>query len=195
MEDTREFNGYKITITQDADYFDGPLDWTTPEERGAAYCLKMRRYDLPWELDAEYDEDGNDKNDLDRYSSWTEFAEARAPENMQHYKFVRWYEHSGVAVSLIDTEGPQGWDAGIAGVIFGESEDAIEGTFLDWKCYIEGDIWSVTVEDINGNFVDSLSGIYGYDYAEREGEAIAIYDANTNKRATHKPQNARELHR
>ena len=177
------YRGYTLKIDYDeAD--DNPVNWTSPEDRGATYALKHNRYDLPFELDA----------DLDDFESWTDFAEHNAPEGQPVYKFVRWYEHSGIAVSLRDDESGHDWDAGIAGVIFGESTEAIESTFSEFKHYIEGDIYSVTVEDPDGEFVDSLGCIYGYEATELEGQYIVDY-ALSQPRAGHKPRNASELHK
>ena len=182
MEDIK-YRGYTIRIEQD-DADDNPVNWTTPEDRGATYALKHNRYDLPFEVEA----------DLDDYNNWTEFAEAEAPEGQPVYKFVRWYEHSGIAVSLRDDESGRDWDAGIVGVIFGTDTDAIEATFSEFQHYVEGTIYSVTVEDPDGEFVDSLGCIYGYDETELEGQYIVDY-ALSQPRAGHKPVNASKLHK
>lgn len=192
MESTL-YNGYKITIEQDmAD--DNPVEWTSPEDRRATFALKHERYDLPFELDQKYDDNGDDIVDLDLYKSWTEFAEACAPEDQKCYKFVRWYEHSGISVSLRDDESGRDWDAGIAGVIFGTDTDAIESAFTEWQFYVQGEIYSVMVEDPEGEMVDSLGCIYGYDQAEAEGEAIVNY-ALSQPRSGHKPKSASSYHK
>lgn len=192
--DTEIYRDYTITMSQDVDFTESPLEWSTPTERGATYALKHNRYELPFELDPVYDDNGDDIVDLDLYSSWTEFAEACAPEDQKCYKFVRWYEHSGISVSLRDDESGRDWDAGIVGVIFGTDDNAIQSTFSDFKHYTEGDIYSVTVEDPEGEFVDSLGCIYGYDATELEGQYIVDY-ALSQPRAGHKPVNASKLHK
>lgn len=193
MEDVILYNGFKISIEQDQYADESPLDWTTPEERGATFALQISRYDLPFELDSKYDDNGDNIVDMDLYNSWDEFAKACAPADQQCYKFVRWYEHSGISVSLRDAEDGHDWDAGIAGVIFGTDDDAIKGSFADWKMYIEGDVYSVTVTDPAGEFVDSLGGIYGYEYAEAAGREM-IDEILTQPRAGHKPVNASAMH-
>ena len=181
---TVEYRGYTLRINYDeAD--DNPINWTTPDDRGATYALYHKRYDLPFEID--------NAGDLDEYESWTEFAQSNALSNQPIYKFVRWFEHSGISVSLRDDEDGHGWDAGIAGVIFGESEDAIESTFWEFKHYTEGDIYSVTVEDQHGEFVDSLGCIFGTNQAQAEGMAIVDY-ALSLPRAGHHPIKASALH-
>lgn len=140
---------------------DDPTTWTTPDERKVTFALHHKRYDLPFELDNKYDDEGNNIVDLDLYDSWTEFADACAPSDQQNYRFVRWYEHSGVAVSLRDDESGRDWDAGIAGVIFGETTADINREFETWKQYIEGNVYWVAIETADGRPVDSLAGLYG----------------------------------
>lgn len=167
--DTIEYKGYKIAINYDEDTED-PTTWTTPEERGATFALHHNRYTLPFELENKYDDEGNNLVDLDLYNSWEEFAKACAPEDQQNYRFVRWYEHSGIAVSLRDDESGHDWDAGIAGVIFGETTDTINAVFEDWRSYIQGEVYYFCIYDQDGELVDSLSGIYGLEYAEQEAK-------------------------
>lgn len=159
--DTTEYKGYTITIEQDEwAGNDSPLEWTTPEERGATFVLYHRQYNLPNELDVDFDE----------YDGWDELAKANVPDGQPVYRFVRWYEHSGIVVSLSDTSDVGGWDSGCAGVVYGETEEAIEGVFSTWKQYAEGDIWQYLIEDEHGDTIDSLCGLYGYDYAVEQAK-------------------------
>lgn len=152
---TEHYNGYTISLAYDQDA-SNPLTWTTPEERRAWFALRHKRYSLPFEIDA----------DTSDYHSWTELADAysRTHGDMP-YKFVRWYEHGGIAVSLCDHEGGQDWDAGIAGVIFGNTIASIKASFAVWQAYVEGDVYTLTITAPDGNEVDSLCGLYGYDEA------------------------------
>jgi hypothetical protein len=164
--ETYERNGCTIKIFHDNDGADNPLSWTTPDERGATFALKHNRYDLPFEID--------NAGDLDEYKNWTEFAESNAPSNQPLFKFVQWYEHSGISVSLRDEESTTDrFDAGIAGVIFGEDEDAIKGAFNDWKQYTEGEVYGFTLTDADGDDVDSMWGFYGLDYCKSEANEMA----------------------
>lgn len=198
MDDSKTlYSGYSYTVEQDDGYSNSPLDWNTPEERGGVYfALSHRRYSLPWEIDAE----------TENYSSWRELAEAVTTKqgaedwcigdgqlDGYNYKFVQWYEHSGISVKLYDTDELGGWDSGCAGVVFGQTDKAIESVFNQWKQYVEGDIWAVTVYDQQGEFVDALGGIYGYSDAEAEAEAIINY-AQSRPRAGHHPVKASALH-
>lgn len=178
------YKGYDYTIEQD-DYSETPLDWTTPEERGAWFVLKHDNYILPFEVDI----------DLGEFNSWTEVAEhlSKSGEYGENYKFVRWAEHGTVAVSLRDDEGGADWDAGIAGIIIGRTTEEIENAFRDWQYFTEGDVWTVTVEDADGELVDCHSGIMGYEQAEAEAEAIINYQLSL-PRSSHKPLPAGKLH-
>jgi hypothetical protein len=155
---TEHDNGYTIQLEDDEDA-DNPLDWTTFEERQVWFALRHKRYTLPFEIDA----------DPDEYQSWQELAEAvTGPDGElagKAYQIVRWHEHSGIAVSLLDTDRSGDWDTGCAGVIFGTSRAAILASFAVWKAYVEGDVYTVRVTAPDGNVVDQLVGLYGYDEA------------------------------
>jgi hypothetical protein len=156
---TEHYNGYTIGLAYDDEDVENPLTWMTPEERGTWYTLHHKRYSLPFEIDANPDD----------YYSWAELAAAvTAPGGElagKVYQFVRWYEHSGVVVTLRDDEGGWDWDAGIAGVVFGTTRAAILASFAVWKPYVEGEVYALTVTAPDGNEVDSLCGLYGYDEA------------------------------
>lgn len=164
--DTRN---YKVTIGYD-DWNEDPLTWTTPEERGAYFVMTHRNYNLPNELDIDFDE----------FDNWQDLVKAtmKANKHLKAYKFVDWYEHSGIAVHLQDSTTPSDkWDSGIVGVIFGEDENAIKGSFADWKCYTEGNIYHVNIETDTGLYIDSIGGLYG-DEAVKDFIAETIGDAN-----------------
>jgi len=167
---TEQYNGYTITLTYDDGDVQNPLWWTTPEERRAWYALRHRRYSLPFEIDA----------DPDDYDSWTELAAAVTAPGAELagkvYQFVRWYEHSGTAVSLRDDEGGQDWDAGIAGVVFGTTRAAILASFTVWKAYVECEVYRVRITASDGTEIDSLCGLYGYE--EALGCARWVIDAD-----------------
>jgi hypothetical protein len=152
-----EYKGYTIDIEQ-SDYVEDPTNDCTPEDREATFVLKHRNYTLPCEVDV----------DLDAYNSWEEVAQAVTGN--KPYKFVRWYEHSGIAVSLRDNASVNDWDAGIVGIIFGDTTDRIESVFNEWKQYVEGDVYDYVIKDSDGDVVDSLCCIYGYDFTVEEAK-------------------------
>lgn len=179
-----DYRGYKILIEQDeAD--EDPTSWSEPADRGATFVLSHKRYNLPCEIEVDFDD----------YKSFTDMAERHPDIKGKPFKLVRWYEHSGVSVSLRDDEhAGLGFDAGIAGIIFGDTTEAIESAFNEWKMYIEGDVWRITVQDSAGEYVEGLSCIYGRDEAEQEGRMIVDH-ALTQPRVGHHPKRAQELHR
>lgn len=153
MMDKIEYKGYFIHIDQ-SDDTENPLNWTTPEERGAWFVMSHRRYDVPCELDIVFDE----------FNSYTDLAKNLPEMKNKPYMFVKWYEHSGITVSLQDNEtNISGFDTGCVGVIFGETTEDIKIAFNDWKAYIEGDIYDYSITDDHGELVDSLCCIFGYD--------------------------------
>lgn len=143
---TIDYKGKEISIYADVDN-ESPLEWSNPEERGTWFVMYRREYDLPNELNVDFDD----------YSNYTDLAETVAKEHNLVYKFVRWYEHSGIAVSLRDDADVQGWDAGIVGVIFGNTTEDIENSFKNWQAYIQGDIYTFQTE------YDCAGGYYGED--------------------------------
>lgn len=156
--ETIEYKGYTIEIEQSEDV-ESPLQWCTPQERGATFVLKHRGYDLPCEVDINFDD----------YSSWQEVAQAVSGK--QPFKFVQWYEHSGIAVSLRDSATTSDkWDASIVGIIFGDDDATINSVFNEWKQYIEGDVYDYSIKDGDGDAVDSLCCIYGYDFTIQEAK-------------------------
>lgn len=160
------YKDYTINIEYDDRATESPLEWATPEERGAYYALYHGRYNLPYEIDARTSD----------FNSWRELAEAVTSDGGELegyvYKFVNWYEHSGVVVSLVDDDTRRGWDSGIAGVVFGESVAAIVSSFETYKQYIEGDVYAYVIEDSHGDIIDSLSGIYGEEDAIEEAKSF-----------------------
>ena len=159
--DTITYDNHKISINQ-SDFDESPLDWATASERGATFVLSHRHYNLPNELDVDFED----------YSNWHDLAREEAPEGQPVHKFVHWYEHGNIAVYLSDTPNVGGWDRGCAGVVYGENEEVLEGVFNTWKQYIEGDVWEYMITNEHDEFVDRLSGIYGYDYAVEEAKSF-----------------------
>jgi len=47
-----------------------------------------------------------------------------------------------------------------------------------WAMYQDGDVWGYVIEDDQGNHLESLWSMYGYDYCRDEGRAavLAILD-------------------
>lgn len=98
------------------------------------------------------------------------------------------YDHSGITMSTGPFSCP--WDSGRVGTI-GITREQLAETGLEvneenaltvmrqeveeYDQYLRGDIWYYVIEDDDGNVLDSLSDMYGYDYAEEEGKRMLEY--------------------
>lgn len=159
-----DYKGYTIKIDQDDMDTESPLEWTTPEERGTWFVMHHNDYSLPMEIDV----------DLADYNSWEEVA--KAISGNKPYRFVRWFEHSGIAVSLRDDCSINEWDAGIVGVIIGNTTVDINNDFKTWQYYIEGEIYQYGITAPDGEHIDSLGDIYGYEQALDLAKEAIDYD-------------------
>lgn len=169
--ETIEYKNHTIEIGQDMFEQESPLDWSTPDERKCWYVMSHKRYHVPNELEIDFDE----------FDSWQAVADFVYKEYKYVCKFVRWYEHSGIAVSLRDDTSVNDWDAGIVGCIFGETTQDIENSFVDWQAYIQGDIYAWSTDD------DSCAGYYGESgYKQAIAEAKQAIDLQVKREASEK---------
>jgi len=174
MSDKFEHAGLIIKIEQDLD----PLHPRTDEEPlGHMFCIH-RRYNI------------GDKHHL----SVEELMEiASDPKNVCLPIFA--YEHSGITISTSAFSCP--WDSGQIGIIYmtedevkkeynGDIDRAIKGLKSSveyYDQYLTGDVWGYTIEDKEGNVLDSCWGFYGYQYCEIEAKSSAEYFAKQEKEA------------
>lgn len=171
--------GLVAKIYQDEDP-ESPREW---DNLGIMVCFHGR-YNL------------GDKTDLKSsdFNGWGELAEYLEKE--KHAKIILplyLYDHSGLSMKVGSFQGylPQGhaeFDSGQVGFIYAP-EDAIKkeysvkkiskqtlektkkvlfGEVETYTQYLEGDVYFYKVEDEDGENVDSLSGIYGLEYARKE---------------------------
>lgn len=69
-----------------------------------------------------------------------------------------------------------GFDSGQIGFLLVTREESeipepdkyAEGMVEEWNQYLSGDVWGFTVEDGDGNHIDSCWGFYGFDYCKTE---------------------------
>lgn len=168
MSDTIDYKGYKIGIEYDEYDQESPLEWSNPEERGVWFVMSHRNYDVPNELDVNFDE----------FEGWEEIAKTFTKKG-QVYKFVNWFEHGDIVLSLVDKPiATDRWDAGIAGVVIADDEKTLQSVFKEYAMYMHGDIYSYMITDEDDDIVDSLTGIYGYEEAiQMAKEFINNYNA------------------
>lgn len=98
------------------------------------------------------------------------------------------YDHGGLAIStrsFIGRAHHADWDSGQVGIIVAtrdevlkagldpddleKLESVLKSEVKTYDTYIRGEVYWVSIRDENDDVVDSLSGLYGYEYAEEEG--------------------------
>jgi len=94
------------------------------------------------------------------------------------------YEHGGITMSTGRFSCP--WDSGQAGWIYTTREQVqtefcgdvqaaercLRGEVEEYDSFLTGDVWGFTVEDTDGEEIESCWGFYGYDYCEQEARAV-----------------------
>lgn len=85
------------------------------------------------------------------------------------------YDHSGITISTSPFS--CSWDSGQVGYIYGDpkdgvTEDSLRSEVSEYDMYLTGDVWCIVIKDKDGDVVDSLSGVYGYDYAVKGAEEM-----------------------
>lgn len=173
-------NGCTIEIHADKEP-QSPREW---DNLGKILCFHSR-YNL------------GDKNEYDKskYSSWNEFKKAIEKDFRPVIIFpIYMMDHSGLSIST-DTEffrgcDPQGWDWGIIGFAFVSREDALReyGAKIvskkvkeksekvlrceveTWGHYVSGEVYGYTINDENGEEVDSCWGNFGYNNTLKEAK-------------------------
>lgn len=171
---------YKIEILQDEDVFETPRDW---DNLGKMVCFH-RRYELgdSTELNSSM---FHSWDELKRYLIKKEKAVVILPLFL--------YDHSGITMSTMPFSCP--WDSGRVGFIYADREsilkeykikritekikqkvkDVLFGEVNVYDQYISGDIYAYIITDENGNHVESLYNIYGYDECEKmANEAVEL---------------------
>lgn len=161
----------KVLADEDGSSSD-PRDW----DHGTLMALTHRRYDLPNEAGAPFD-------DLD---GWREVADwLREIYNVAAILPVYMIDHGNVALSTGSYGDP--WDSGQVGFILmtregqdacGTPDDRLNGllsaTVAEYGQYLNGEVYGYVVEDAEGDTVDSCWGFVGEsDYALSEGVAAA----------------------
>jgi hypothetical protein len=186
-------NGYKIEISYD-EYSESPREW---DNFGKMYYWH-RNYIL-----------GDKEVDLSYYNSFEDFIEQLSED----WGEIIWlplflYDHSGITMSTSTSSfkvmDSQGWDWGCCGIIFASYDDIKKAFMTDeitedilekaTKCligevetfdqYITNDVYSGVIYDENGYMIDSLGGMYGYEYAQSEMKQMAEWHWNNRMSKT-----------
>lgn len=158
-----------ISVEQ-SDYPESPR--TMCDHLGTMICFH-RRYSL------------GDKHDL----SLTQAAMLESSKDIVSLPLYL-YDHSGITIS--HTPFSCHWDSGRVGFIYVTKENirkeynvkavtknikdkviqVLIGEIKEYNQYLTGDVWDVVERDADGNVVNSLSCIYGRNYAEEEASYL-----------------------
>lgn len=187
------YKGYTIKLEHD-DLDDSPRDW---DNLGRMLCFHGR-YDL------------GDKHDVtsDDFTGWKEvetylknklYAVVIAPLYL--------YDHSGLRIKIGSFHGllPQGhaeFDSGQIGFIYitkddlkkefnkqriskkllAKAEKILESEVEVYDQYVSGDVYYFSIEDEEGNHIDSLGGLYGYEYALEQAQEAIDYHIESERK-------------
>ena len=193
MLETEEYKGFTITTSID-EYPENPRDCDT---LGTMVCFH-NRYHL-----------GDNTPDYkeENYTSWDELKkDILKREGNSIICPVYMYDHSGLAFSIEDFHNaalPQGhaqFDSGQIGFMFvskkkireeygkaGKDEikkahDVLLAELEAYQKYANGEAYTFTVEDENGDVVDSATGFYDEDDALEEAKLSVDYIVKENER-------------
>ena len=159
---TEEYKGYTINVGY-SECDESPLEW---DMLGTIYS-NHRQYDpCNHKMDEiiEFDDEGN----------W------HVQDDYIYIK-ISAYIHSGIVLKPIDADStcPQGWDCGLFGLMVVSKDKVIKeygslsqnnidraisclkGEVETWSQYLNGEVYCYSVDNPEGEFVDSCSGFYG----------------------------------
>lgn len=169
MSETIEYKGFTIKLVQ-SDHHDNPAQMDENEDIFLVSLLDRYFWVPP-----------KGCKRVREAINWLEDEENR--EGFDVY-FVDAYIHSGVRLALAgSTEAARmpdrQWDVTTGGVYVFVRKDvnwpegpekAAESLVETWNMYLSGDVWDYTIEDEDGEWVDSLGSTYGYDNAIQEAK-------------------------
>lgn len=168
---------YTLKIEQ-SEYSESPREW----DNVSKLALFHNRYNLP-------NESLLDRWDVDHLDSWDCVRKELIRVHDVYptcIKPVFMYDHGNIALSTNGFNCP--WDSGQVGFVFVDKKtikkecitrvraiNVMHSELNTYNQYISGDVWDIVILDDDDNFVDSVSGYYGYDYAEAEGNDLLNY--------------------
>jgi len=116
------------------------------------------------------------------------------------------YDHSGLTMSTSPFSCP--WDSGQVGFIYTtkpsakltaealdqavyHAREVLESEVKAYDQFLRSDVWGYVIEDDEGNHVDSCWGLFGREYAEKEGQRMLEWHEDELKGMT--PEEAAEV--
>lgn len=135
-------------------------------------------------------EHGFSVSDADDYKNWRRYLKAEHDAVMILPLYL--YDHSGLTMSVEPFACP--WDSGAVGFIFIDREAvAKEYSWLrvskgrlkilkallvqeveTYDQYLTGDVWNYSIDDGEGEVLESCCGFYGREECEKEAEAARV---------------------
>jgi len=172
--DDLKYKNLTIKIQQD----DDPQSSREWDNLGKMVCFH-RNYTL------------GDKHEFPDGDSLMEFLkEEKPPVQLPLYLL----DHSGLWMKTGRfMEDAQGWDTSLVGVIYAtrdrikkeygnvtkatieKARKLLEGEVREYSQYLEGDVYGYTIENSEGEHLDSCWGFYGYDYCKEQALETAKY--------------------
>lgn len=187
--ETIEYKGYNIVTFYD----DCPFDPREDDNLGTMACFH-KRYSLGDKVDFTAED----------FSGWDEMEKhIRGKLKAVVVLPLYLYDHS---MQSISTESFVGravhaeWDSGRIGFVYATKEDIrknwmvknvtkkllketeriLKGEVAHYNDYIEGNVYGYTIEDSEGNTIESVGGYIGYDYYDemvKEAKSVVDYTA------------------
>lgn len=127
-----------------------------------------------------------------------DFEESDDYKNVAIILPLRLYDHSGITMSVGSGPSPfdpGGWDSGQVGWIYvtkqkvrseyggrctkkalAKAEEVLRGEVETYDQLLTGDVYGFTIEDEDGNDVDSCWGFFGIEYVRTEARSAAEYE-------------------
>ena len=186
--ETIEREGFVGKIFQDDCDFETPRDW---DNLGKMICW-TKRYNLgDVKLLENYSESKECKlqNLTDYCNGWDEIEEVLKKEFGAVVILPLFlYDHSGISMRTFSHGQHAGWDGGYVGFIYATKADILKEYSVKritkaiktkvekiltsevetYSQYLEGDVYCFTVEDADGETVESCGGFYGMESAKDE---------------------------
>jgi hypothetical protein len=193
--ETIEREGFTGKIFQDDCDFDTPRDW---DNLGKMICWHSRYTLGEVKLLEQYSESKECKlQNLPEYcNGWDEVEKVLKNEFEAVVILPLFlYDHSGISMRTYSYGQHASWDGGYVGFIYATKADILkeynkkklsksmlenaqkilEGEVKTYSQYLEGDVYCFTVEDENGENIDSCGGFYGMESAIEEVKSQINY--------------------
>lgn len=181
----QEYKGYTININQDINAENPVHEW----DFLGTFSLHHKNYLLG-------SKDDPFKNDTDALHGYLKSGKAI-------FLPIYMYDHSGLSIST-NRNYPFNcpWDSGQLGYIFVDKSkvrkeykckritkkilnkvlDCLQSEVNTYNQYLSGEVYFYSIEDEQGEIIDSLCGLYGYDYALEEAKSYIDWHIKEEKK-------------